>query len=100
MLIKRMFDRQMTDPTNMAFWSVDPMALPSYGYNGLRTLKTRWTPIIRHNPAKFILVGQDTVMEIGFLRMRGLSVSRIYHWYTGKSQAQKKYFPAFISILM
>jgi TonB-linked SusC/RagA family outer membrane protein len=38
-----MFDRQMMDPTRMAFGtSADGIA--QYGYNGLRSLKNRWTP--------------------------------------------------------
>lgn len=38
-----MFDRAMMDPTYMAF-GVSADGIAQYGYNGLRTLKTRWTP--------------------------------------------------------
>jgi len=38
-----MFKRSMMDPTNMAF-GVSADGIAQYGYNGLRTLKTRWTP--------------------------------------------------------
>jgi TonB-linked SusC/RagA family outer membrane protein len=38
-----MFDRAMMDPTNMAF-GVSADGIAQYGYNGLKTLKTRWTP--------------------------------------------------------
>jgi TonB-linked SusC/RagA family outer membrane protein len=38
-----LFGRQMVDPTNMAF-GVSADGIAQYGYNGLRTLKTRWTP--------------------------------------------------------
>jgi hypothetical protein len=38
-----MFGRQMVDPTNMAF-GVSADGIAQYGYNGLRTLKTRWMP--------------------------------------------------------
>jgi hypothetical protein len=42
-----MFNRIMMDPTNMAF-GVSADGIAQYGYNGLRTLKTRWTP---NNPS-------------------------------------------------
>ena len=38
-----MFDRAMMDPTYMAF-GVSADGIAQYGYNGLRILKTRWTP--------------------------------------------------------
>lgn len=38
-----MFDRQMMDPTSMAF-GVSADGIAQYGYNGLRKLTTRWTP--------------------------------------------------------
>jgi TonB-linked SusC/RagA family outer membrane protein len=38
-----MFNRIMMDPTNMAF-GVSADGIAQYGYNGLRTLKNRWTP--------------------------------------------------------
>jgi TonB-linked SusC/RagA family outer membrane protein len=41
--LNAMFDRQMMDPTKMAF-GVSADGIAQYGYNGLRTLNTRWTP--------------------------------------------------------
>jgi len=41
--INGMFDRQMEDPTNMAF-GVSADGIAQYGYNGLRVVKNRWTP--------------------------------------------------------
>ncbi len=38
-----LFDRQMQDPTHMAY-GVSADGIAQYGYNGLRTLNTRWTP--------------------------------------------------------
>ena len=38
-----MFDRQMMDPTNMAF-GVSADGIAQYGYNGLRAVRNRWTP--------------------------------------------------------
>jgi TonB-linked SusC/RagA family outer membrane protein len=41
--VNGMFDRQMMDPTNMAF-GVSADGIAQYGYNGLRSLENRWTP--------------------------------------------------------